>query len=129
LSKRKGTAWETRVADHLRLLHPRAERRTLSGNKDKGDIAGIDGWVIEAKNCASLSLAAWMDEAKKEALNAGVTRWAVVFPRRQKSTAEGYALIPLWLLSELALSEPLGDGLCRVCEGGTGSPCFTCEPS
>jgi hypothetical protein len=101
----KGTRWESRLVDFLRPLHPRVERRAKSGNKDKGDVAGIDGWVIEAKNCKAVELAKWMDEAAVEASNAGAARYAVVFPRRSHATAKAYAVIPLWLLAELMLPD------------------------
>lgn len=104
-SKRKGSAWETRLCDYLRTLHPLAERRVMGGVHDRGDVAGIAGWVIEAKNCVKVELAAWLDEAQKEALSAGVSRFAVVFPRRNKSAADAFVLMPLWLLSELMLPD------------------------
>lgn len=104
-SKAKGTAWESRVVEHLRGLHPAAERRAMHGTNDRGDVAGIPGWALEAKAHRSLRLAEWVDQAEKEAANAGVTRFAVVFPRRGKPTAQGYAVVPLWLLSELMLPD------------------------
>ncbi len=101
----KGTRWETRLCDYLRPLFPRVERRARSGKNDKGDLAGIDGWCLEAKCCTKVELAKWMDEAEKEAKAAGVSRFAVVWPRRSHSTAKAYACIPLWLLAELMLPE------------------------
>lgn len=101
MSNPKGTRWETRLADFLRPMHPRVERRVRTGRNDKGDIAGIDGWCIEAKACARLELAKWMDEAEREAKAAGVSRFAVVFPRKSHATAKAYAVVPLWLLAEL----------------------------
>ncbi len=101
-SKRKGSRWESRLVDFLAANgHPRAERRVSNGSRDRGDVAGIDGWVIEAKSAARLTLAEWVDEAEKEAKAAGVSRYAVVFPRRSHSTAKAYAVVPLWLLAEL----------------------------
>lgn len=97
----KGTAWESRVVAELVGLHPRAERRATGGTRDRGDIAGVTGWVVECKNAQRVELGAWMDEAATEAANAGVSRYAVVMPRRRKPTAEGYAVVPIWLLAEL----------------------------
>jgi len=105
-SKKKGSAWETRLVEFLRPLHPRVERRSSSGRNDRGDIAGVDGWCIEAKNCKRIELGPWLDEAEKEAKNAGVSRFAVVFPRRSHVTAKAYVVMPLWLFSELALPDP-----------------------
>ncbi|MCA1571965.1 MAG: hypothetical protein LC798_16970 [Chloroflexi bacterium] len=104
-AKAKGTAWERRLADYLRLLHPNAERRVSEGRNDRGDVSGIPGWVVEAKCCRQIDLAGWIDEAEKEARSAGVSRFAVVFPRRSHATAKAYAVVPLWLLSELMLPD------------------------
>lgn len=69
-SKKKGTAWESAVVAFLRENGvPHAERRTLGGTKDRGDVAGIPGVVIECKSAARLCLAAWMDETKAEQAN------------------------------------------------------------
>ncbi len=101
-AKRKGSRWEQRLADFLATAgHPRAERRVSNGTKDRGDISGVDGWVIEAKNCARIELAAWLDEAEREAKAAGVARFAVTFPRRNRPASEAFCVVPLWLLAEL----------------------------
>lgn len=101
-SKAKGTGWEVRLVDFLRTHgHPLAERRVMQGKNDRGDVAGIPGWVIEAKNRRAVDLAGWCDEAEREALAAKVYRWAVVFPRKSHQTRKAYAVIPLWLLADL----------------------------
>jgi hypothetical protein len=69
-SKEKGTRWETAIVQFLRENGvPHAERRALNGSKDRGDVAGIPGVVIEAKSAARVTLAAWMDEATAERAN------------------------------------------------------------
>jgi predicted lipoprotein len=96
-SKQRGTAWETAVVRYLQEHgFPFAERRALSGVHDKGDVAGVAGWVLEAKNRKSLDLAGAVDEARKEAGNAR-TRWfAAVIKRTGKGDAgEGYVVMPL----------------------------------
>lgn len=101
-SKAKGSAWERRLVDFLVAHgHPNAERRVTEGAKDRGDVAGIPGWVVEAKNCRTIDLAGWCDEAEREAIAAGVYRWAVVFPRRSHQTRKAYCVVPLWLLADL----------------------------
>lgn len=91
-SKQKGTRWESAIVDYLighGFLY--AERRTLSGAQDRGDIAGVPGWVLEAKNCSAASLGAWMDEATVEQANAGAAYSAVWHHRRGKSSpADGF---------------------------------------
>lgn len=85
-SKHRGTAAETAIVNYLQDNgFPYAERRTLSGNKDKGDIAGVPGVVIEAKDCVRVEPAAWLDEATVEAANAGASVACVWFKRRGKS--------------------------------------------
>lgn len=101
-SKQKGSAWERRLVDFLASHgHPNAERRVTEGKNDRGDVSGVPGWVIEAKNCRQIDLSGWCDEAEKEAMAAHVYRWAVVFPRKAHQTRKAYAVIPLWLLADL----------------------------
>lgn len=66
-SKAKGTSAESAVVQYLQTMgFTHAERRTLNGAYDRGDIAGIPGVVIEVKNCARQELAAWVAEAERE---------------------------------------------------------------
>ena len=102
----KGSRWERRLADYLKTHgHPHADRRVKTGRNDKGDIAGIEGWTLEAKACKRVELAAWLDEAEKEAANAGTTKFAVIFPRRNRQVDDAFAVIPAWLLTELMLPD------------------------
>jgi len=85
-SKRKGTAAETAIVNYLRtvgFLH--VERRALNGSIDRGDIAGIPGVVIEAKNCARQELAAWVQEAETERNNDNASLGVVWHKRRGKA--------------------------------------------
>jgi hypothetical protein len=92
-SKRKGTAWESSVVGYLRENGvPHAERRALNGSKDRGDIAGIPGVVIEAKNERRVELAAWLDEATTERDNDGAAIGVAWFKRRGK-TSPGDAFV------------------------------------
>ena len=63
----KGTHAETQVVNYL-IDHgwPHAERRALNGSRDRGDVAGIPGVVVEVKNAARQCLAEWIDEAVLE---------------------------------------------------------------
>ena len=91
-SKAKGTRWETAVADYLRangVTH--AERRALNGSTDRGDIAGIPGVVLEAKNASRTDLTGWVDEAETERVNDGAELAVVWHHRRGKaSPGDGY---------------------------------------
>jgi hypothetical protein len=91
-SKAKGSAWERAIVDYLRGMGwPFAERRLAGAAKDRGDIAGVVGVVIEAKNTARLQLAEWIDEADLERANDGAWLGVVWHKRRGKaSAADGY---------------------------------------
>lgn len=84
-SKRKGTAAESAVVAFLRAAgFTQAERRTLNGAKDRGDIAGIPGVVIEVKNCARQELPGWVKEAELERDNDHATLGVVWHKARGK---------------------------------------------
>lgn len=93
--KRKGTAWESEIVSFLQACGwPHVERRTLSGAKDRGDIAGIPGVVIEAKATKTVALGAYLDEATVEAVNDGADIGAVWLKRRGRSSAgDGYVVM------------------------------------
>jgi len=88
-SKAKGTAAETAVVRFLRAAgFEQAERRTLNGVHDRGDIAGIPGVVIEVKNCARDQLPAWIGEAERERDNDRADL-GVVWHKRRGTTDPG----------------------------------------
>lgn len=78
-SKRKGTAAETAVCAFLRTAgFPYAERLALQGNKDRGDVTGIPGVVLEVKAEQTYQFSGWLAEAKVEKENAGADFGIVV---------------------------------------------------
>ena len=91
-NKAKGSAWERAIVEHLRAAGwPFAERRLAGAVKDRGDIAGVVGVVIEAKNTATARLAEWVKEAETERQNDGA--WlGVVWHKKvgKTSAADGY---------------------------------------
>lgn len=95
--KIKGTAAETAVVSFLRTAgFPHAERLALQGGKDRGDITGIPGVVIEVKNCQEYSFSSWLKEAQVEQDNALADHGFVVAkPRLVGTTRTGqwYALM------------------------------------
>ena len=108
-AKAAGTSWETAIVRAL-VAHgwPYAERRRLAGAHDKGDISGIPGLVIEAKNTNRLELAAAVDEANVEALNAHAAIGVAWLKRKGKtSPLDGYVVMDgatfLRLLNEAEL--------------------------
>jgi hypothetical protein len=89
-SKAKGTSWETRIVNYLLSQLFRAKRKVLSGSEDRGDIEIEDfPWlVIEAKNEKTYRFPAYVEEAEKEAVNAGAEIGVAWVHRQRKAEAE-----------------------------------------
>lgn len=94
-SKAKGTAWESIISAFLQLNGwPHVERRTLGGQFDRGDIAGIPRVVIEAKSVKSITLGSFVDEANKECINDKADLGVAWIKRRGKTSAgDGYVVM------------------------------------
>lgn len=81
-SKQKGRDWETALCAFLKNWgFPYVERRRLNGVNDRGDIAGLPGWVIEAKHEKTYKLPEWVREAEVERVNDGA-QFGVVWARQ-----------------------------------------------
>lgn len=99
---RAGAKFEIDLAAYARDHgQPDCERRVMGGSKDRGDLAGIRGWVLEAKNEKVRDVPGALREARKEADNAGVTRYAAIHKYRNHTIAEAVVSIPFWLFLEL----------------------------
>lgn len=96
-SKRKGSAWELAIAKYLVSKGwKHAERRIAGSTIDKGDIYGIIGCVIEAKNEKRIDLAGYMKELEVEIANAkAATGVAIVKKRGTTNVGEAYAVMPV----------------------------------
>lgn len=96
-SKRKGSSWELAIAKYLIDEGWRhAERRIAGSTVDKGDIYGILGCVIEAKNEKRIDLAGYMKELDVEMRNAKATTGAALVKKRgTTSVADAYAVMPV----------------------------------
>jgi hypothetical protein len=94
-AKKAGTAWESAIVKTLIACGwPHAERRRLNGSADRGDIAGVPGICIEAKNTKSYDLAGAVGEASREALNANVPIGVAWIKRHGKSDPlDGYVVM------------------------------------
>ena len=94
-SKRKGTGWESAVVAFLKDNGaPHAERRALNGAKDRGDIAGIPGVVIECKAERAITLSSYLDETEAERRNDGAAVGVAWIKRRGRANpADGYVLM------------------------------------
>lgn len=100
-SKIRGTNFETAIVTYLKPHFPMVERRALAGSLDKGDIAGVPGWVLEAKDCKTITLSSFVDEAMIEKENAGSPFGAAVVKRRGKNVSQAYVVMPLEQFVEL----------------------------
>ena len=83
-SKKRGTAAETAVVNHLRSLGYTAERLPPKGARDEGDIVVAErpGLVIEVKNRKGFELAAWVAELEVEMRNAGATGGVLIVKKK-----------------------------------------------
>lgn len=97
-SKQKGTMAETAVAEYLRQFWPLVERRTLGGQFDKGDIAGVPNTVVEVKNQRSYKIPEWLKETAIETKNAEAKRGILVIKPNGVGVSrveDWWAVVPL----------------------------------
>ena len=102
-AKAKGAATEQAFVDYLKTWVTHAERRHLSGSADRGDIAGMPGWVWEVKSGGSIDLAGWEKELRAEVHNDGADNGAIVIrPKGKPDPHQWWAVMPLpWLIEVL----------------------------
>jgi hypothetical protein len=95
--KRKGSAWELAIAKYLVDKGWKfAERRIAGSTLDKGDIYGIIGCVIEAKNEKRIDLAGYLKELEVEITNAKAATGVVMVKKRGTTdVGEAYAVMPI----------------------------------
>lgn len=95
--KRRGTEWETAVTRYLREAVPAGDdirRVAQTGRADTGDVHAAP-FVLECKNVAKIDLAAFTEQADREAENAGMRFGVAVVKRRGKNVRHGYAVMSL----------------------------------
>jgi len=80
-AKRKGTAWERRVADYAHARGFPWDRAPLRGSRDLLDIQGClpDGWLIGTKNLSPETLQARLSDAMNQCRRA-VDNLLVLYP-------------------------------------------------
>lgn len=103
-SGRKGAAWESELVAYLRECgFGHAERRAKMGMNDRGDVTGIRGVCIEAKNARRHELGPWLDETIREAAR-GPDDLPVLAVKRSGHGAHGaYAIVPMRAFAELLI--------------------------
>ncbi|MGI5144816.1 hypothetical protein ACQEVC_45615 [Plantactinospora sp. CA-294935] len=112
-----GTAAETAVVRYLHTAgFPHAERRSLRGAHDAGDITGTPGvcWEVKggaaARTASDLDITRWMAELATEVRNAHATVGLLVVQRSGVGPANAgrwWAVMPAFQLADLATLEPL----------------------
>lgn len=102
-SKRKGSSFERSIVDYLKKEGwKHAERRLAGDTKDRGDIAGVPGFVWEAKNEKRIDLAGYVKELEIEVANDKADCGAVVVKRRgTTNVGDCYAVMPVHMLVTL----------------------------
>ena len=91
-SGRKGSAWETAVAEYLKEEFPMVERRVKNGRLDRGDITGIPNVVIECKAERVIDIPGYLGELELEMENDGAAFGFVFIKNRRHGTEDGYAV-------------------------------------
>lgn len=115
-----GTAAETAVVRAARRLgFPNADRLTLTGALDRGDVGLCPGVIVEvkggeaARNSGDALANAWLDETERERTNAGAIHAFLVVQRRGVGPANADRWWAWWRLGWLDLlsgSLPGSDG-------------------
>lgn len=125
-SRAKGTAAESMIVAFLRGLWPGAERRALSGAKDRGDVAGTPGVCWEVKSAVRLNIPEWLRETEAERINSGSDLGVLVIKLRgfgEAKVGEMPALLPLKDLLRLLEAAGYGETRGRLeTSQGEGSP-------
>lgn len=102
--KAKGTRWESAVVTFLAGLGLGVYRNVQHGSKDIGDVGGLKLFAIECKDHQSFALAEWLEQANREAQNAGKPHGVVIFKRARKPVESAYVLMDLQTFAALAIA-------------------------
>lgn len=131
--KQIGTAGESAVVRYARTAgFPLADRLTLSGRYDRGDVLLAPGAVLEVKAGAAAKGAsygqvlAWLEETETERVNARADVAALVVQRRGYGIGRvewwSFYWIETFPFGPLVASCSLADGLMRLRHAGWGVP-------
>lgn len=118
----KGTQAENMVVEYLlNNGWPYAERRSLKGINDKGDVTGCPGLVWETKWAGSgLRVGPWLTETAVERLNAGADHGILVIkPRGLGAKSAGYFYAVMQFLDHESLRDQAPGALLSVSEPHT----------
>ena len=97
----KGTAWETAFVRYLVDQGIPANRTGFSSPYGDVETPGLP-IVWEGKNCQTMTLAAWVDQAQASSgRRVGIWLPAVFHKRRGKGPADAYVTMPAWAMVKL----------------------------
>lgn len=103
-NKAKGTAAETAVVRFLQSIgFTTAERRSLSGSSDRGDIAGLQDVCIEVKAHGRLAIPQWLRELDAEMVNSKASIGYLIVKPKGKGKVEEW-----WVIQRV---KQWGDGM------------------
>lgn len=92
-SKAKGTTWESAIRAYLQGSHNEAARRNVQmGRLDIGDLDGYYLHALEAKAEKAITLADYIRQANREAVNASQPFGVAVVKRRNANVKDAYAV-------------------------------------
>lgn len=95
-NKDKGTRAESAVVRLAREMYwPYAERRALTGGKDRGDITGIPGLVIQVKDVERKSVGAWQLATLEQLANDNASTCILVVKTFRKNVRQWDTYIPI----------------------------------
>lgn len=124
-SKAKGTAAETAVVKYARENgFPLADRLTLTGRYDRGDIGLCPGVIVEVKHHATYSrtdIEEWQRETFREQMNANASIGILVIRPPQQAKPQNWVA---WRLSPQGWwhAQYLDDCLLQLRDEGWGKP-------
>ena len=95
------------MAEYLRPLFPKVERRRQHGRFDRGDLINTGDWSVECKNTKSIDWSGALDEAVKQQAEVKARWHVVLINRRNHATDKAYAVMTVQQLRELIRT--LGD--------------------
>lgn len=97
----RGPAWEAQVSAFLSSYGWPVRPVVQDGRHDRGDLEGLPDFVVQCKDHATYTLAAWADDAERQRKAAAERFSVVVVNRRGRPVSEAYAVLPLVDLASL----------------------------